>query len=68
MKTSLQQVHVPLFIQVNSQESRVYIDVVQLEIVLGSDAQCKQNVAQGSSRCILRLLFDASDVVISSTD
>jgi hypothetical protein len=68
MKTSLQQVHVPLFIQVNTQESHVYINVVQLEIVLGRDGQCKPNVAQGRSRCILSLLFDASDLVISSTD
>jgi len=68
MKVSLRRVHVDLFFQVNSQESRAYVHLMDLEIVLGGYGECQPNVAQASSRGIRSLVVDAFDLVISSTD
>ena len=57
-----------LFLQVNSQESRAYVHLMNLKIVLGGDRECQPNVAQASGRCIRSLVVDAFDFVISSTD
>jgi len=67
-KISLRRVHIDLFLQVNSQESRAYDHLMDLEIVLGGDRECQSIVAQASSRCIRSLVVDAFDLVISCTD
>jgi len=67
-KISLRRVDIDLFLQVNSQESRADVHLMDLEIVLGGDGECQPNVAQASSRCIRSLVVDAFDLVISSTD
>ena len=67
-KISLQWVHIYPHFQVNSQESRAYVYLLDLEIVLGGDCECQPNVAQANTQCICSLVVDAFDLVISSTD
>jgi len=67
MKISLRLVHIYLFFQVISQESRAYVHWMDLKIVLGGDGECQPNVAQAISRCIHSLVVDAFNLVISST-
>jgi len=67
-KISLRRVHIHLFLQVNSQESRADVHLMDLEIVLGGDGKCQPDMAQASGRCIRSLVVDAFDLVISSTD
>jgi len=67
-KISLQPVHIDFFLQVNYQESDAYVHLMDIEIVLGGNRECQPDLAQASSRCIDRLVVDAFDLVISSTD
>jgi hypothetical protein len=68
MKISLRQVHIDLIFLVNCQESRAYVHLMDLEIVLGGDGECQPDVAPAISWCIHGLVVDAFDVVISFTD
>jgi len=68
MNVSLRWVHLDLFLQVNSQESRAYVHLMDFEILLGGDGECQPDVAQASSRCIHSLEVDTFDLVISTTD
>jgi hypothetical protein len=65
MKVSLQWVHIDLFLQVHSQESRAEVHLMDLDIVLGGDGEWQPNVAQASSRCIRSLVVDSFDFLIS---
>jgi len=67
-KVFLRWVHTDLFFQVNSQESRADVHLMDLEILLGGDGECQPNVAQARSHCIRSLVVDAFDLVISSTE
>jgi len=68
MNISLRRVHIDLFLQVNSQESRAYVHLMDLKIVLGGDGECQHNVAQASSQCICSPVVNAFNLVVSSTD
>jgi len=68
MKISLQRVHIDLFLKVDTQESRAYIHLMDLEILLRGNGECQPNVAYASSRYICSLVVDAFNLVISSTD
>ena len=48
-----------LSLQVNSKESRAYMDLMDLGIVLHGDGECKPNLPQSSSWYIRCLVVDA---------
>jgi hypothetical protein len=67
-KVSLRRVHIDLFLQVNSQETRADVQLIDLEIVLGGDCECQPIMAQEYSQYIHSLAVDVFDLVISSAD
>jgi len=68
MKVSMKYVKLYVFFQVNSQESRAYVHLMDLDIVLGSDPKYQPIFTKENSRCLCSLAVNAFDLMISSTD